>query len=74
MREKIKKIFKNKIFIFTLGVMLTWGMSVLAVTYFPSGDVTYDNSSSGLESTNVQEAIDELYGYASMVHLKMQIQ
>lgn len=62
MREKIKKIFKNKIFIFTLGVMLTWGMSVLAATYFPSGDVTYDNSSSGLESTNVQEAIDELYG------------
>ena len=34
MREKLKKVFNNRIFIFTLGVMLTWGMSVLAATYF----------------------------------------
>ena len=36
-------------------------ISVYAVTYFPSKDTTYDNSNSGLESTNVQGAIDELY-------------
>ena len=36
-------------------------MGVYAATYFPSNDVTYDNSSSGLKSTDVQGAIDELY-------------
>ena len=35
---------------------------VYAATYFPSDDVTYDNSESGLSSTDVQGAIDELYG------------
>ena len=34
---------------------------VSAATYFPSGDVTYDNKESGLSSTDVQGAIDELY-------------
>lgn len=61
MKEKIKKIFKNRIFIFVLGILLSGSVSVLAVTYFPSNDVTYDNSASGLSSTNVQGAIDELY-------------
>ena len=32
-----------------------------AATYFPSNQTTYDNSASGLSSTNVQGAIDELY-------------
>ena len=36
-------------------------MVVTAATYFESSTVTYDNSSSGLSSTNVQGAIDELY-------------
>ena len=31
------------------------------MTYFPSNQTTYDNSNSGLSSTNVQGAIDELY-------------
>ena len=31
------------------------------MTYFPSNDVTYDNKISGLKSTDVQGAIDELY-------------
>ncbi len=34
---------------------------------FPSGDVTYDNKESGLESQNVQGAIDELYGICTAV-------
>ena len=34
---------------------------VYAETYFPSNQVTYDNTASGLSSSNVQGAIDELY-------------
>ena len=61
MKDKIKKIFKNRILIFGLGILISGSVSVLAVTYFPSDDVTYDNKTSGLKSTNVQGAIDELY-------------
>ncbi len=61
MKEKFKKVFKNSIFIFVLGVLVSGVVGVCAVTYFPSGDVTYDNSASGLQSTDVQGAIDELY-------------
>ena len=61
MRKKLKKIFNNKIFMFIFGGMLFSAVSVYAVTYFPSNQVTYDNSSSKLSSTNVQGAIDELY-------------
>ena len=61
MRGKIKKIFNNKIFMFIFGGVLFSAVSVYAVTYFPSNQVTYDNSSSKLSSTNVQGAIDELY-------------
>ena len=61
MKEKIKKILNSKIFVFLLGGVLLSTVSVYAVTYFPSNQVTYDNSSSKLNSTNVQGAIDELY-------------
>ena len=61
MRKKLKKIFNNKIFMFIFGGVLLSAVSVYAVTYFPSNQVTYDNSSSKLNSTNVQGAIDELY-------------
>ena len=65
MKEKIKKIFKNRIFVFILGGILFSGVSVYAVTYFPSNQVTYDNSTSKLNSTDVQGAIDELYNTCS---------
>ncbi len=61
MKEKVKKVLKNRIFIFILGGLLFSGISVYAVTYFPSEGVTYDNKESGLSSTDVQGAIDELY-------------
>ena len=61
MKEKFRKVFRNRIFIFVLGVLVSGAMGVYAATYFPSNDVTYDNSSSGLKSTDVQGAIDELY-------------
>ena len=47
---------------FVLGVITAISINVIAATYFPSNDVTYDNTVSGLQSTNVQGAIDELYG------------
>ena len=37
------------------------GTFVYAAVTFPSNEVTYDNSTSGLSSTNVKGAIDELY-------------
>ena len=61
MKKRLKKIFNNKIFMFIFGGVLFSAVSVYAVTYFPSNQVTYDNSSSKLSSTNVQGAIDELY-------------
>ncbi len=57
----MKKILKNRIFIFALGILISSSISVLAQTYFPSNDVTYDNTQSGLSSNDVQGAIDELY-------------
>ena len=57
----MKKILKNRIFIFVLGLFIASSISVLAATYFESSAVTYDNKESGLTSTDVQGAIDELY-------------
>ena len=60
-KEKIKKILNTKPFYFVLGAIIFGSIGVSAATYFPSNDVTYDNSESGLKSTDVQGAIDELY-------------
>ena len=62
MKEKVKKIIFGYLPGFVLGVITAISISVIAATYFPSNDVTYDNKESGLESQNVQGAIDELYG------------
>ena len=62
---KLKKVLKNKIFIFTLFMFVGGMIGEYATTYFPSNDVTYDNTESGLKSENVQEAIDELYNTCS---------
>ena len=59
--KKLKKIFQTKLFYFILGIFVCGTVSVWAQTYFPSNDVSYDNKASGLESTDVQGAIDELY-------------
>ena len=61
MKEKIKKIIIGYLPGFVLGVIIAISISVIAATYFPSNDVTYDNTESGLSSTDVQGAIDELY-------------
>ena len=61
MKEKTKEFFKKYLIGFILGVVSAGAVIVYAETYFPSNDVTYDNKESGLTSTNVQGAIDELY-------------
>ena len=61
MKEKIKKIILGYLPGFITGIIVCGSISVIAATYFPSNDVTYDNKESGLVSTNVQGAIDELY-------------
>ena len=61
----VKKLFKNRLFIFVTTALIFCTIGVSAATYFPSNNVAYDNKSSGLKSTNVQGAIDELYGMCS---------
>ena len=62
MKEKTKEFLKKYLIGFILGFVSVGIVVVYAETYFSSNDVTYDNTESGLSSTNVQEAIDELYG------------
>ena len=57
----MKKILKNRCFLCLLTAIIVGTVSVSAVTYFPSNQTTYDNKASGLNATNVQDAIDELY-------------
>ena len=62
MKEKIKEFAKSYLIGLILGIVVSGTIGVIAATYFPSNDVTYDNSASGLSSIDVQGAIDELYG------------
>ena len=62
MKQKIKEFSKKYLVGFIIGSILFGTLGVYAVTYFPGLNTTYDNSDSGMTSTNVQDAIDELYG------------
>ena len=62
MKEKTKELLKKYLIGFILGLGSVGIVAVYAETYFHSNDVTYDNKASGLSSTDVQGAIDELYG------------
>ena len=59
--KKIKEFSKKYLIGFFIGLILFTVVGVYATTYFPSNQTTYDNSVSGLNATNVQTAIDELY-------------
>ena len=63
----MKKVFKSRGFWCLITALVVGTVSVSAATYFPSVDVTYDNKESGLVSTDVQGAIDELYVKAQQV-------
>ena len=56
-----KNYIKTNIIGFVIAITIVSGFVVYAAVTFPSKDVTYENGTSGLESTNVQGAIDELY-------------
>ena len=59
--KKFKEFSKKYLIGFMLGIISGSIVIAYAQTYFSSNDVIYDNSNSGLSSTNVQGAIDELY-------------
>ena len=61
MKQKIKEFSKKYLLGFIIGSILFGTLGVYAVTYFPGLNTTYDNSESGMTSTNVQDALDELY-------------
>ena len=61
MKEKIKLFSRKYLIGFTIGAILFGSLGVYAATYFPSNQTTYDNTDSGMTSTNVQDALDELY-------------
>ena len=61
MKNKTVEFIKSYLPGFILGVISAAVVVVYAETYFPSNQVTYDNTASGLSSSNVQGAIDELY-------------
>ena len=61
MKEKIKKIVLGYLPGFITGIVVCGGVSVIAATYFPGNQVTYENTASGMQVTDVQGAIDELY-------------
>ena len=61
--KKLKEFGKKNIKVlvaFVIGLMLS-GVGVYAATYINSENVAYDNSSSGLSSTDLQGTIDEVY-------------
>ena len=60
--KKIKELSKKYLIGFILGIIVSGAISVMAATYFPSNQTTYDNTNTELKSENVQDAIDELYG------------
>ncbi len=60
MVARIFKIIRQNIIGFILG-LLVMGTGVYAATVILGSNVVYDNASSKLTSTNVQDAIDELY-------------
>ena len=59
--KRFKEFSKKYLIGFTLGLISGSLVIVYAQTYFPSNQVTYENTASGMQATDVQGAIDELY-------------
>ena len=60
-QKNVKLYIKKNLISFLIGIIIFGGVGVYAAITFPSNDVTYDNTQSGLQSTTVKGAIDELY-------------
>ncbi len=70
----MKKIWKENaklILSIAITLVIASGATFAATTMYESNIVSYDNTSSGLRSTNVQSALDELYGNVAEVILNM---
>ena len=66
----MKKIWKENaklILAIFITVIIASGATYAATTMYESNTVGYDNTTSGLRSTNVQSALDELYGNVAEV-------
>ena len=62
--KKIKIFVKNNIKLLIgilIGISIAGSIGVYAATVIASASVSYDNSTSGLEATNLQDALDETY-------------
>ena len=62
--NKTKKFIKNSIKVlvaFILGGIVLGGVGVYAATVIASSSISYDNTTSKLSSTNLQDALDEAY-------------
>ena len=53
MKEKTKEFLKKYLIGFVLGIVSACTISVIAATYFPSNQTTYDNTNTELKSENV---------------------
>ena len=66
--KRIQKFIKKNwafLIVFVIGIIITAASTFYAAeTIFASNQVSYDNSNSTLTSTNVQDALDELYAKA----------
>ena len=62
---------KKLIIGFILGSLIFSVVGVCAATLLNGNEVTYDNTNSKLESTNVQDAIDELYEKTETIDFKI---
>ena len=58
--QKIKEFVKKYMIGLSFSFLICT-VSVLAITYFDSKNVTYSNETTGMTSTNVQDAVNELY-------------
>ena len=66
----MKKIWKENaklILSIAITIIIASGATYAATTMHESNTVSYDNTTSGLRSTNVQSALDELYGNVAQV-------
>ena len=71
--KKVKKFIKNNIKLvigIMIGLAIAGSIGVYAATVIASSSVSYDNSDSGLEATNLQDAIDEVYKNADIRKMK----
>ena len=66
-KDLVKKNYKVVIGII-IGITISIGIGVSAIA---TKDITYDNSKSGLTSTNLQGAIDEIYEKAKPTEFKV---